>query len=376
MLDVPPHAARDADARPRDRAPATACATRTRATCTTARAAAHAAPECGALADRTRLVRARHVRAHRRRALPGVRHARARPLRRPRRHVGCPPAAGAPGGARPAAMNVRPPAVAGMFYPDDPASSPAIVDALLAGAAAAAPSAAAPEGPRRARTPATCSRARPRRPRTRRSRRAAARSRASSCSVPRTASLLDGVALPAADAFRTPLGDVRDRPGARATPWPTTRRSSSTTAPTPTNTASRCSCRSSNACSTSSSLVPLVVGRCDAGHGRRGASRRSGAAPRRSSSCRRTSRTTRTTTRRPVTTAPRPTRSSRARAGRPRPRRRLRRVPAPRAARGRARARDLEPVLLDLRISGDTAGPRDRVVGYGAFALATMGATA
>jgi MEMO1 family protein len=34
-----------------------------------------------------------------------------------------------------------------------------------------------------------------------------------------------------------------------------------------------------------------------------------------------------------------------------------------------ANARDLNVVLLDLRSSGDTAGPRDRVVGYGAFAL-------
>jgi AmmeMemoRadiSam system protein B len=35
-----------------------------------------------------------------------------------------------------------------------------------------------------------------------------------------------------------------------------------------------------------------------------------------------------------------------------------------------AAARALAPVELDLRNSGDTAGPRDRVVGYGAFALA------
>lgn len=35
-----------------------------------------------------------------------------------------------------------------------------------------------------------------------------------------------------------------------------------------------------------------------------------------------------------------------------------------------ARARALEPVTLDLRNSGDTAGPRDRVVGYGAWAFA------
>jgi AmmeMemoRadiSam system protein B len=34
-----------------------------------------------------------------------------------------------------------------------------------------------------------------------------------------------------------------------------------------------------------------------------------------------------------------------------------------------ARERDLTVELLDLRNSGDTAGPRDRVVGYAAFAL-------
>jgi AmmeMemoRadiSam system protein B/AmmeMemoRadiSam system protein A len=34
-----------------------------------------------------------------------------------------------------------------------------------------------------------------------------------------------------------------------------------------------------------------------------------------------------------------------------------------------ARARDLRATALDLRSSGDTAGPRDRVVGYGAFAF-------
>ena len=35
-----------------------------------------------------------------------------------------------------------------------------------------------------------------------------------------------------------------------------------------------------------------------------------------------------------------------------------------------AHRRGLAPTLLDLRNSGDTAGPRDRVVGYGSFALA------
>lgn len=43
-----------------------------------------------------------------------------------------------------------------------------------------------------------------------------------------------------------------------------------------------------------------------------------------------------------------------------------------RAIRGllaRARALDMRVTTLDLRSSGDTAGPRDRVVGYGAYAL-------
>ena len=34
-----------------------------------------------------------------------------------------------------------------------------------------------------------------------------------------------------------------------------------------------------------------------------------------------------------------------------------------------ARRRGLVPRLLDLRSSGDTAGGRDEVVGYGAFAF-------
>lgn len=40
------------------------------------------------------------------------------------------------------------------------------------------------------------------------------------------------------------------------------------------------------------------------------------------------------------------------------------------AALAASRRRGLHAVTLDLRNSGDTAGPRDRVVGYGAFALA------
>jgi len=34
-----------------------------------------------------------------------------------------------------------------------------------------------------------------------------------------------------------------------------------------------------------------------------------------------------------------------------------------------ARRRQLKPELIDLRNSGDTAGDRSRVVGYGAFAF-------
>ena len=34
-----------------------------------------------------------------------------------------------------------------------------------------------------------------------------------------------------------------------------------------------------------------------------------------------------------------------------------------------ARRRQLKPELIDLRNSGDTAGDRNRVVGYGAFAF-------
>jgi AmmeMemoRadiSam system protein B len=38
-----------------------------------------------------------------------------------------------------------------------------------------------------------------------------------------------------------------------------------------------------------------------------------------------------------------------------------------------ARRRGLKPELLDLRNSGDTAGDRDRVVGYGSFAYYEVG---
>ena len=48
---------------------------------------------------------------------------------------------------------------------------------------------------------------------------------------------------------------------------------------------------------------------------------------------------------------------------------RLRRVPGARPAPPRPKREELEVELLDLRNSGDTAGSRDRVVGYGAFAL-------
>ena len=38
----------------------------------------------------------------------------------------------------------------------------------------------------------------------------------------------------------------------------------------------------------------------------------------------------------------------------------------------RSQRRGLTPRLLDLRNSGDTAGDRDRVVGYGAFAFEAL----
>ena len=40
-----------------------------------------------------------------------------------------------------------------------------------------------------------------------------------------------------------------------------------------------------------------------------------------------------------------------------------------RAGLARARKRHLRVEVIDLRNSGDTAGTRDEVVGYGAFAL-------
>ena len=49
--------------------------------------------------------------------------------------------------------------------------------------------------------------------------------------------------------------------------------------------------------------------------------------------------------------------------------RRLRARADPRAAARRAGAAGCGVRTLDLRSSGDTAGPRDRVVGYGAFAV-------
>ena len=94
MRDVPPHAAGDADPGPADRAARTGCATSTPATSTTPRAAAPRCPGCGDGRRRARLVRHRPLPAHRRRALPSLRHRR------------CPAATtarsadGAPGGCR------------------------------------------------------------------------------------------------------------------------------------------------------------------------------------------------------------------------------------------------------------------------------------
>ena len=247
---------------------------------------------------------------------------------------------------------------------------------MLAGAAAAAPCHGGARRRSSSRTPATCTRARSRRRRTRQLAAAPRRdARASCCSGPRTASLLDGLALPTVDAFRTPLGDVPIDADAARRRGSRLRRSSSTTAPTPTSTASRCSCRSCSAvldefasCRSSSAAraqatvaavldavwggpETLIVVSSDLSHyedsrlgGRATIARTADAIVAR-------------------------------RAGRHRPARRVRRVPAARAARGgRVRATSSR-CCSTCASSGDTAGPRDRVVGYGAFALATTGAT-
>ena len=75
---------------------------------------------CGTLLDRTRLVPARPLPPHRRRALPVVRHRASRPLRRARRHAGAPRRH--PGSDRrrrdePRPSRVRDPAVAGRSIP-------------------------------------------------------------------------------------------------------------------------------------------------------------------------------------------------------------------------------------------------------------------
>ena len=80
--------------------------------------------------------------------------------------------------------------------------------------------------------------------------------RRSCCSVPRTASALDGLAAPAATSFRTPLGDIPSTPTRARDRRGTARASWSTTGRTPANTASRCTSRSSSARSTRSSAAP------------------------------------------------------------------------------------------------------------------------
>ena len=98
-----------------------------------------------------------------------------------------------------------------------------------------------------------------------------------------------------------------------------------------------------------------------------------GAGPRRSSSSAATSATTSTTTRRRRATGARPTRSSPARSTGLDPYDACGAYPVRGLLRERRPPRARASTSLDLRNSGDTAGPRDRVVGYGAFALRAAG---
>ena len=180
-----------------------------------------------------------------------VRRADLRTLRRATRHVGCASRARAPGDVHGrtvavSATRVRTPAVAGTFYPADPDELARQVDALLD----AAPVTSAPtpkafilphagyvySGPIAA-TGYAMLRNRQR-----------ARHDGSCCSAPRIACRFAGWLRRPRDCWRTPLGDVpidaeRARRGVRA---PGCRRS--TTLRMRPSTASRFTCRSSNAC--------------------------------------------------------------------------------------------------------------------------------
>jgi hypothetical protein len=262
-------------------------------------------------------------------------------------------------------MKVRPPAVSGMFYPDDPRELSAIVDALLADAAPDAAPAPAPKalvvphagyvfsGPTAAIAYATL------RPR-----------RAEITRVvlvgPAHRVLLDGLALPAAGAFRTPLGDVAIDPAAREV----LARDPAVVIddrPHADEHSLEVQLPFLQRALDAFTLVPLVVGCCASATVARVLESVWGGPETIvvvSSDLSHYEDHDSAATHDRITAAAIVARKSEALDPRDAcgayPLRGLLEV---------ATARDLEPVLLDLRSSGDTAGPRDRVVGYGAFAL-------
>ena len=190
------------------------------------------------------------------------------------------------------------------------------------------------------------------------------------CSAPPTRSGVDGLAVPSADAFATPLGtgavdtELRDRVLALR------RRRVDDAAHAPEHSLEVHLPFLQRVLGPTSRVLPLVVGARAADDGRRRARRGVGRprdrsivvstdlshyldydTPRR----RTTARTADADRRRRELDAIAPDDACGA-------------VPAARPARRRPNATASTRELLDLRNSGDTAGPRDRVVGYGAFA--------
>src|SRR5439155_20186058 len=90
----------------------------------------HLLPRMRGAVDRARLVRAGGVEPNRRRAMPCVRRALPRGVRRAARRLGQAPASGS-ASVRVSALGVRPAVAAGTFYPDDPQTVAATVDALV-----------------------------------------------------------------------------------------------------------------------------------------------------------------------------------------------------------------------------------------------------
>ena len=376
MLDVEPTPPATLTRARDDRARATACATRTPATCTTPTAAARAARGCGDVrrssatgttSARYRLTDDGRCRACGDRA-PG-------PLRRPAGSWGARRMPVRIAGARAASARRAARAtgrrVAGLFYPGDAGDARARRSTTCSRRRAPPWSGPVPEGAHRAARRLRVLRPDRRRPGTRRSRAArdtirrvvVARARAL-----RAASTASRVS--SADAFATPLGDVPIDRELRASCARAPRRASSTTRPH----AARAQPRGAPAVpaarrSPTFTLLPLVVGRRAGRRVADRARRRLGRA-----------RHARRREHRPQP-LPRPRRggAARPRHGRRRDRQRRRSTPSrptTRAARTRCAACSPRPhaaasrvELLDLRNSGDTAGSRDRVVGYAAFAV-------